>query len=1242
LKSYLHNKSFLLLFAVTLFVAAFFLNRPSTKGASSFVNSFEKTLNKKERRLNDEMLLLAKRSATQNYNQLFAEKPDYYNTLLERDGLILLIYENDTLKFWSDNSIAVENWVKEVCLDSKMAKLRNGWFEVMQPVTNATTTKTVIGLVQIKNEYPYQNKYLINEFQKDFVVPAETKLITDNSSAANYSSNENSTIKNYKGDYLFSLQFNPANNSISYNSYLSVLLNIIGFILIILFLKHFYLSLAKNLKKNQAVLLFSFSLLFLRYLSIVFMFPESFYNFDLFSPKIYADANSVWFGSLGDLLINVILFFYLCYFIFKEFSFDSLFNTFKHLNKLGISLFLFLTHFWLSWIITTLFTGLIKNSNIPFSINNLFSLNQYSYIGIVVIGLLLFSYFLISDKIVAVLKQLQLNTQQYVLVFLISAIVHIVISQLLATLDLIAFLWPLILVLTIALLKRKQDLYPFSGIVFLVFLFSIYGVHIFITQSEIKEKKSREVYAAKLAAEQDPVAELLFQDIEKKLNADTVLVSYITGRNKKPAEFEKRLKQQYFSGFWEKYDLRIVYFDSTCAPIVKSQNAAFDNNVYFDELIAKNGVPTTCEHFNFLKNASGKISYLAKLPISKNSKTASKLGTLYLELDAKFISDEIGFPELLLDRNIGLSQELTTYSYAKYKHNQLINQYGKFQYSLSWNDSEPIKNNYTFFDKDDFNHLMFRPDSETLILLSKRDDGLIGKVTTFSYLFAFFSLLLLLFLFIRQLSLGRLLENFSFKYRIQVLLVLIVLISLALFGGGTIYYINQQFETKNRENISEKIHSVLVDTESKLSSENVFNASLEDYISFVLKKSSSVFFTDINLYDTRGNLYASSRSKIFDEGLTSKKMNPEAFLQIAILGKTEFIHDERIGKLEYLSAYIPYKNKDGKLLAYLNLPYFAKQSALEKEISGFLVALINIYVLLFALSIVTAIFISNYVTKPLKLIQNKLSNIKLGKKNELIEWKENDEIGNLVSEYNRMIAELAKSAELLAKSERESAWREMAKQVAHEIKNPLTPMKLSVQHLQRTWKDHAPNMDQKMEQLTQTIIEQIDTLSSIANAFSNFAIMPKANLEKNNIEEILLNSISLFHNTTTIHINFDKQTQGETIVLADKEQLLRVFNNLFKNATQAIPEGKEGVVNVLLKKEGNQFIIAVSDNGNGIPDEIVDKIFTPNFTTKTGGTGLGLAMVKNIIESIDGNIGFVTKNGEGTTFYVSLPCYVEE
>jgi signal transduction histidine kinase len=1233
LKAFLKNKYILFAVAVVLFIAGSILYSTVSGGAAPAISGFESVLHHKEQRLNDEMLLLAKRAETQSYDKLFSEKPSYYNTLLQKEGIALLIYENDTLKFWSDNSIAVENWVKEVCLDSRMAKLHNGWFEVVRPSTNASTTKTLVGLVLVKNEYPYQNKYLVNEFQKDFAVPAETRLITDNPDASN-------GIRNYKGDYLFSLEFNPENNSVSFYSYVAVCLVLLSFIFFIAFLKMLCHELFSRFGKNASTLIFIFLVVLLRYLSIRFGFPKILYSFDLFSPNVFADASSVWLTSLGDLLINVVLFFYLTYTFLSDCEFNSLVDRLKNINRVALSFGFFLAFFWFSWVIGSLFVGLIKNSNIPFGINNLFTLNQYSYVGIIIIGLLLFAYFLFADRMVSVLKQLKLNNRQYVLVFVLSAAVHTLISHLLGTLDLVVIVWPFLLVLSIAVIKKKQAIYPFSSIIFLVFLFSLYAVHTFIKHAGIKEIESRKIYAEKLAAEQDPVAELLFQDVEKKLQADTILLGLVTGIEKQPEEFEKRIKQQYFSGFWEKYDVHIALFDSACAPVIRSQNPLFDNNFYFDELIATKGQPTISEHFNFINNSSGKISYLAKLPLYRNP--TSKFGTVYIELDAKFISDEIGFPELLLDRNIGLSQELTNYSYAKYKYSQLVSQYGKYSYSLTAADFPVSSSDFSTLNKDGFNHLLYRPDRQTLVVLSKRNDGLVGKVTTFSYLFAFFSLLLLSILFFRQISLGRLLENFSFKYRIQVLLVMIVLVSLALFGGGTIYYIKQQFETKNKENISEKIHSVLIDIESKLSAESTLNKGLTEYVSFILKRSSSVFFSDINLYDMHGNLYASSRSKVFDEGLTSKKMNPEAYLQIAVLGKTEFIHDERIGKLEYLSAYIPFKNKDGKLLAYLNLPYFAKQSELEKEISGFLVALINIYVLLFALSIVIAILISNYVTKPLKLIQDKLSNIKLGKTNEPIEWQENDEIGSLVSEYNRMIAELSRSADLLAKSERESAWREMAKQVAHEIKNPLTPMKLSVQHLQRTWKDNAPDIEEKMDRLTKTIIEQIDTLSTIATEFSNFAKMPKANLEKINVQEILQNSISLFHESENMEIGFQNENGAEAFVLADKEQLLRVFNNLLKNSIQAIPEDREGKITVKLEKEKDKYLISISDNGSGISDDVLHKIFVPNFTTKTGGMGLGLAMVKSIVETAGGRIWFETKASAGTTFYVALPCYQEE
>lgn len=235
-----------------------------------------------------------------------------------------------------------------------------------------------------------------------------------------------------------------------------------------------------------------------------------------------------------------------------------------------------------------------------------------------------------------------------------------------------------------------------------------------------------------------------------------------------------------------------------------------------------------------------------------------------------------------------------------------------------------------------------------------------------------------------------------------------------------------------------------------------------------------------------------------------------------------------------------------------------------------------------------------------------------------------------------MIDELSNSALLLVRSEREGAWREMAKQVAHEIKNPLTPMKLSVQYLKKAWDENEKDWDKRLARFTKTIIEQIDSLSEIANAFSDFAKMPVQKSEQVDLKYIINNSIELFkENTDVKYVLY--LPEDKYLVKADKNQMLRVFNNLIKNSIQAIGSKKDGQVTISVKKSQKEMIVVIADNGTGIPQEMADKIFSPSFTTKSSGMGLGLAIVKNIVLNAGGNIWFESKAKVGTTFYISLP-----
>ena len=298
----------------------------------------------------------------------------------------------------------------------------------------------------------------------------------------------------------------------------------------------------------------------------------------------------------------------------------------------------------------------------------------------------------------------------------------------------------------------------------------------------------------------------------------------------------------------------------------------------------------------------------------------------------------------------------------------------------------------------------------------------------------------------------------------------------------------------------------------------------------------------------------------------------------------------------------------------------------------------NLFVLLFLASMAMAVFFANQITLPLATIRESLRKMELGKRNEPLRYSHDDEIGKLVKEYNRKVDELAVSAELLARSERESAWREMAKQVAHEIKNPLTPMKLNIQHLQR-FRGEGQEYQAYVNRIARNLIDQIDTLSEIATEFSNFAQIPRAMKQVFNLNEQITKVIELYENLDRVKISFDQGDGGRILVNADREQLSRALINLIKNGIQAIPDDRPGTITITVRKKEHLALLSVADNGMGIPEELREKMFSPSFTTKSSGMGLGLAIVKSIAENFNGRVWYETVVHEGTTFYMEIPVY---
>ncbi|GGW56629.1 HAMP domain-containing protein [Winogradskyella epiphytica] len=479
-------------------------------------------------------------------------------------------------------------------------------------------------------------------------------------------------------------------------------------------------------------------------------------------------------------------------------------------------------------------------------------------------------------------------------------------------------------------------------------------------------------------------------------------------------------------------------------------------------------------------------------------------------------------------------------------------------------------------------------------------------------------------------------KRLSLRARIFVAMILLVLMASVLIALVTIYQYNEEAKDYHRERLERKerairrsIEFVIRETTYPVTTENIpliFKDEIFDI--------DAIHNLQVNLYDIKGELLISSKRTI-------QKDTTEQLLDASILNALANTLDHRhvVKNVEagqtFQSSYTYITDGRFKNLAILNLPYLENDDFLNRELKEFLMRLGYAYLVMILVAIGFAYLISKYITKSLKTISDKMYETRLEKRNKKIQIdSSSEEIETLVNSYNSMIDELEASAVKLATNEREQAWREMAKQVAHEIKNPLTPMRLSVQSFQRKFNPEDENIHQKVEEYSNTLIQQIDTMSSIASAFSNFAKMPAQQSEELNVVHIVKLALDIFNEDYIEYYPEEK----ELVAKFDRTQLIRVVTNLVKNGIQAIPEdSKNPKIEVRVFSQDDNVVITIEDNGLGISEDTQAKIFEPKFTTKSSGMGLGLAMVKNIVETHNGSITFTSQKGKGTIFKVAFP-----
>jgi two-component system nitrogen regulation sensor histidine kinase NtrY len=1113
-------------------------------------------------------------------------------------------YKKGELAFWSDNNLDISSLHLPDSTGLHYTQLSNAY--CVSRLIKFDSIK-LLALIKIKNNYPYENNELTNNFAPGFQLDKHVNIVLGKNK-------DKYAVCSSRGNYLFSLSTPSTpiyDESWALPGLLAYALSF--FIFFILYARFPYYIHKKKIKLSLFSLI-SLCTGLLVGLCLYFNFPSLLFWNRLFSPLQY--ASNPFLASISHLTIATGFIISTIYLFYFHTNTDSVKSTTIH-SILLISFGLYFAFVY------NILNGLIYHSSIQLNIlhfNDLSFISIWLHFLLLILGIGLVLLFMKTHNWFKIHKKLKqsLSIDLLIAALLFTACffisrndsIRLVISY--ATLCLVFYL-PYFF-------TRYKNIYVYVACWSL-----FYTAFVVINSMIITDKNKADKYKVLAQniyingnTENDQMANILLEELDVQILKDR-RISRLISKTDSLTNANNYLNKTYLRGFWNKYEMQL-------------KATRLHTNLYNEySLFIKNvGSRIKNTHFYSVPANENNMSYIGSF-LTKPSDSDSI--AFFMEFYPRRNFKSYSFPNLLIASSPDIQSKLNI-AIAKYEHKHLVYSSGKVEYAADNNWIPKVRSDFfsTIY-KNRVNYI-YSPNSTTYIVITEQlpfDSS--NFILYFAYTFlAFFSLCWLIiwvYLLTHRKSNYRLGLTTKFQYAFIGLLI-ISFLGIFYVSVNFIQKKYQEEQIANLENKKAYIQKALQDLYYWYQDLNALNTQT---LNFDLQDLSYIYHTDIHVYNNKGVLVGSSQPIIFNKNLISNRISPAPYFS-SDANRNQYEH---IGKLNYLTGYTDFYNGDFLQIGYIAIPQFFSQDEIRREIESFLTVIIHIYLIIIVLAILLSLFIGKQLSAPLIMLEDKLKEMRLGRRNEKIDYSLNDEIGQLVIQYNRTVDELEQSARLLAKSERESAWKSMARQVAHEINNPLTPMKLSIQQLQRTHKMNDDRFDDYFEKSTEMLIEQIDNLSRIAGTFSNFARMPEANFERVDIAARLHSAVQLFMNSNDeIHIKYIGHKK-DIFVYADPEQLVQVFNNLIKNAIQAIPDNREGEVEVNLEQEAEQVIINITDNGIGIDHQVHDKLFAPNFTTKSTGMGLGLAIAKNIIELSGGTISFTSTLDEGTTFCITLP-----
>ena len=1121
-----------------------------------------------------------------------------------------------------------------------LVKLSNGYFDcIRREMIVGGRRALVCALIPVRWDYFIENDYLRKGFagapgaERYFRITADVRGLP---------------VLNTDGKVLYRFEPIPEAGDPA-SGWPGMLLRLIGTLFILFWLHLVAIGVHRHFGTRRSIIFLVSSILILRGASYLFPFPIDFRRYELFNPVIY--GSSPILKSLGDVLINALLFAWIMLFV-RSITHGKapVLEVRDRRIRMPLSIIFSGALVAATWSAGNTIRSLIADSAISYEVTSFFKLDAYTAVGFFVMGCVSLGYFILSHLVYAFMTgPLRLTVPVKAL---LSAAVGLTFILLFVENRLVGFGVGLLLWLQLYLwLTKPREMRADSRIsggatVFWLLFFSMSITLVIFTENRTRERGFRRAAAEKLAMQTDPSSDFL-------INIATIGIPNTFLRDNLPrfredkasATLKDSLIESSFRGYRNKFETRLFMFDSAGMPLSATDRLTFDtlNTIY-----TMNAEKTSVPGMRYFSSDMTSFSYIFRRMVTDSAD--HPLAVFYMLSTPREFREEALYPELVRSAGESSGDGLSGYSYAVYNSLQLRMHRNEFPFPISLETQDIPSEEFEFRKEGEYDVLWFRAASDKVVLVARKRNVMLEGITLFAYIFCASLLLVALFqLASFSLRLGQ--ERWGKTERIgigigqqiQGTVIFISIFTFLVIGAVTIVLFINRYDRNNREKLgrtlqllSDELHDRMRSAGLNPETDVLMDSAYDETLHRVITELSAIHDADINLYDDRGNLRISSQPFVYNEGILSRKMDPVAYWQMKRRKRVQFVQNERYGQLEYISIYSPFRNRQGELSAYVNIPYFASTRGLKQEISSFLVALINLNTFVFLIGGIISVLLTQRLTRSFTWIGRKMLEISLSKHNQEIVWHRKDEIGVLVAQYNRMVRKLEESATALARTEREGAWREMARQVAHEIKNPLTPMKLSIQYLQKAIHQDSPQVPQLASRVSATLIEQIEHLSRIAADFSEFANIGSARQEDFDLHDTIRSVADLHAMNEAVRIESDLE-KTPLIVHADRTQMNRLFSNLLQNAVEAIPDRRQGIVRISESRSGSEVIISIIDNGSGIPEALRSNIFSPNFTTKSSGTGLGLAMCKSIVEQQKGTIDFETETGKGTTFRIRLP-----